>query len=134
MTPEAARYLGMAQAFLAKAEGMRAQGWPDEAGRALYMAAFHAAQAAIFEIGGICAKTHQGVHTEFARIARDFPSDDRETWLFLRRAYNLKTNADDGTGPIENVTDEEAVAAILSARRFVERLLAAISPLLSESS
>ncbi len=127
MTPEAERYARMAHAFLAKAEGMRAMGWPDEAGRASYLAAFHAAQAAIFETRGICAKTHQGVHTEFARIVRDFRSGDRETWLFLRRAYNLKTNADYGTGPIEIVTDAEAAAAIDAARRFVEQLLAAIA-------
>lgn len=42
MTPEADRYLHKAQEFLLKAREML-EHWPDEAGRASYLAAFHAA-------------------------------------------------------------------------------------------
>jgi uncharacterized protein (UPF0332 family) len=51
MTPEAAAFMLKAREFLAKARDL-SEHWPDEAGRASYLAAFHAAQAAIFENGG----------------------------------------------------------------------------------
>jgi uncharacterized protein (UPF0332 family) len=41
------------------------------AGRAAYLAAFHAAQAIIMLRTNKVAKTHAGVRSEFARIARD---------------------------------------------------------------
>jgi hypothetical protein len=37
--PEASAFLGKAREFLLKAEDMFADGWPDEAGRAAYLAA-----------------------------------------------------------------------------------------------
>jgi hypothetical protein len=55
MKPEAAAYLDKAKEYLAKADGMLAQ-WPDEAGRAAYLAGFHAAQGFIFEQTGRAAK------------------------------------------------------------------------------
>ena len=67
MKSEAAAYLEKARQFLVKARGMLTQGWPDEAGRAAYLAGFHAAQALIFERNGKTPKTHSGVQTEFAR-------------------------------------------------------------------
>ena len=47
MRPEASAFLGKAREFLLKAEDMFADGWPDEAGRAAYLAGLHAAQAVI---------------------------------------------------------------------------------------
>jgi uncharacterized protein (UPF0332 family) len=47
VTPEAAAFLNKAREFLAKADDMLADGWPDEAGRASYLAGLHAAQALI---------------------------------------------------------------------------------------
>lgn len=51
MTPESAAFLDKAREFLVKAKDMLSR-WPDEAGRASYLAAFHAAQAFIFERTG----------------------------------------------------------------------------------
>lgn len=123
MSPEANRFLTMSRSFLLKAEGMRRQGWPDEAGRAAYLAALHGAQAAIFELSGKVVKTHRGVHTEFARIVRDVPGHDPEVWSFLRRGYGLKSIADYGIDPDVTVTDDEAKEAIRSATLFVDRVL-----------
>ncbi len=51
MKPESARFLEKAQEFVLKAKDALER-WPDEAGRAAYLAAFHAAQAFIFERAG----------------------------------------------------------------------------------
>jgi uncharacterized protein (UPF0332 family) len=40
----------------------------DEAGRAAYLAGYHAAQALIFERTGREAKTHKGAHTQFNKM------------------------------------------------------------------
>jgi len=47
--PETSAYLDKAREFLLKAEDMFADDWPDEAGRAAYLAGLHAAQAVIVE-------------------------------------------------------------------------------------
>jgi uncharacterized protein (UPF0332 family) len=61
MAPEAAMYLGEACQFLVKACGMLVEGCSDEAGRAAYLAGFHAAQALIVERNGKTPETHSGV-------------------------------------------------------------------------
>ena len=53
-----------------KAGGMLGIGLADEAGRAAYLVAFHAAQALIFERTGGTPKTHQGVRWQFGALAR----------------------------------------------------------------
>jgi hypothetical protein len=57
MKPESSRFLGKVREFLLKAVDVIGR-WADEAGRAAYLAAFHAAQALIFENSGTVAKTH----------------------------------------------------------------------------
>lgn len=50
MKPETAAFLRKSHEFLAKAQDLLgAHHWPDEAGRAAYLAGFHAAQAYLFE-------------------------------------------------------------------------------------
>ena len=73
MKLESAAFLRKAGEFLQKAQGMLDL-WPDEAGRAAYLAAFHAAQALIFERTDNSPKTHSGVHGQFARLTRDLPA------------------------------------------------------------
>jgi hypothetical protein len=51
MKPESAAFLHKAQEFLTKANGML-DDWPDEAGRAAYLAGLHGAQALIVEHTG----------------------------------------------------------------------------------
>ena len=48
--------------------GVRLNG---DAGRAAYLAGFHAAQAFIFQNRGKVFKTHRGVQTEFLRLTKD---------------------------------------------------------------
>ncbi len=94
MKPESAAFLQKSAEFLEKAQSMLDHGWSDEAGRAAYLAGFHAAQALIFERSGRVLKTHSGVQTEFARLAKSDPAFATELRRFLSRSYNLKQVAD----------------------------------------
>jgi uncharacterized protein (UPF0332 family) len=101
MKPQAAAFLEKARAFLDKAQGLLdAHHWPDEAGRAAYLAGLHAAQALIFENTGKVIKRHSGVQREFARLVKDEPRFDVELRAFLPRTYNLKAIADYVPAPV----------------------------------
>jgi len=91
----------------------------DAAGRAAYLAGFHAAQALISEKTGRSVKTHGGVNTRFHQLVRDDARVDDELRTFLGRAYNLKAIADYETGPDSEVSSERASEAIATAKRFV---------------
>jgi uncharacterized protein (UPF0332 family) len=126
--PETAAFLDKAREFLAKAEDMLANDWPDEAGRAAYLAGMHAAQAFIFEVTGKIVRRHRGVSGEFSRLAKDEPRFDAELRAFLGRAYNFKAAADYETGPASFVSRDQAEAALATAARFVD----AVADLLAE--
>jgi uncharacterized protein (UPF0332 family) len=68
--------------------------YTDEAGRAAYLAGYHAAQALIFERTGREARTHRGVNSQFNRLAKDDPRFDIDLRRFLAQAYDLKAVAD----------------------------------------
>ena len=93
---------------------------PRIAGREAYLAAFHAAEALIYERTGKIAKTHRGLRAQFARIAKDEPCIDRTLGDFLGRAYELKSLADYGTGTEASISIATATAAIETATRFVD--------------
>lgn len=99
MKPEAAAFFNKAREFLKKAEDMLIDDWPDEAGRAAYLAGLHAAQALIVERTGNVIRRHRGVQRELGRLTKDEPHFDQELRSFLGRAYNLKAIADYETGP-----------------------------------
>ena len=105
MTPEAAAFLTKSHELLRRAPELLALGFTDDAGRAAYLAGFHAAQALIFERNGRSPKTHSGVQSEFARWAKDEPNIDIEMRAFLGRAFNLKAIADYEVGSGSKVTD-----------------------------
>ena len=88
-------------------------------GRASNLAAFHAAQALIFERSGKIGKTHRGVHVEFQRVTKDSQSIGPKLRSFLSRAYNLKAMADYETGPESGVSRERATEAVAEAKSFV---------------
>jgi uncharacterized protein (UPF0332 family) len=117
--PEAARYLEKARRLLQEAQSVAAIGLADAAGRAAYLAAFHAAQAIIFERTGGVVRTHRGVHARFAALAKGESKIAPELLRFLARAYNLKAVADYDTGPNAQVSIERALAAMETAERFV---------------
>ena len=120
MKPETAAFLEKAREVLGKAQGMLDNQWPDEAGRAAYMAGLHAARAFIFESIGEITKSHKRAQAEFGRLTKDDPHFDLELRAFLGRTFNLKTLADYETGPGSHVSPERAREAIHTARRFVE--------------
>jgi uncharacterized protein (UPF0332 family) len=73
VTPEASGYLGKARQCLASARAILAIKESNDAGRDAYLAVFYAAQAFLFASTGKIAKTHRGLHSEFARLAKDDP-------------------------------------------------------------
>ena len=111
-------YLDKARQSLNEAQAVAVIGFYAAAGRAAYLA--------IMLRTNKVAKTHAGVRSEFARIARDEPGLERGLASFLARAYNLKTAADYAVGVDVAVSASEATDAIDGAARFVgaiERVL-----------
>jgi uncharacterized protein (UPF0332 family) len=126
VTPEAGRYLAKARQCLDHSEAILAIALADEAGRAAYLAVFHAAQALIHDRTGREAKSHRGVHVEFARLTRDDAHFDTGLRRFLAQAYDLKTLADYATGPEAAVPPDRAAAALATAHRFVDAVAGAL--------
>lgn len=122
MTPEAERYLPKARRVLEHARLMLTVGLTEDAGRTAYLAGFHAAEALIFERTGNAAKTHRGLHTEFARLTRDEPRIDVTLRRFLPQAYDLKAVCDYELGTDAVVPAEKAAAAVQAATRFVDTI------------
>jgi uncharacterized protein (UPF0332 family) len=122
--PEVTAYLRKSREFLMKAQGMLEQGWPDEAGRAAYLAGFHAAQALIFERTGKVLEMHSGVQTQFALMVKDTAIVDIKLRRFLGRAYNLKELTDYATGPGAEVSAAQAKPVMTVADRFVAAVAA----------
>lgn len=114
MTPEVGDYLDKARKHLEHAGVMLGVGLNEDAGRAAYLAGFHAAQAFIFDRSGKVAKTHSGVRSELARLAKNDSRLDRAFLTFLGQAYNLKTVADYTVGSV-GVTAAE-VEQVISKR------------------
>jgi uncharacterized protein (UPF0332 family) len=112
MTPEAKDYLDKAREHLDEARKIAAIGLAKAAARSAYYAAFHAAQAFIFERTGKIAKTHSGVRSEFARLAKDTPSIGKTFPAFLAQAYLYKEISNYGVGHGANVTIAEADEAL----------------------
>ena len=119
-TPEAHLFLDKARRTLAKARFDADYDFYEDAARGAYLVGFHAAQAFIFDRTGKVAKTHNGVRSEFARLAKGEPCIDRAFPAFLGKAYELKTIADYEVDSSVTVSAEDAMAAIDTAVRFVE--------------
>ena len=68
------------------------------------------------------AKTHRGVHAQFARLTRNEPRLGIELRQFLAQAYDIKSIADYGLGPDTDVSLDRAGAAINPAEEFVDRV------------
>jgi uncharacterized protein (UPF0332 family) len=127
MTPEAGDYLEKAREQLDEAGKIAAIGLAGAAARSAYYAAFHAAQAFIFERTGKIAKTHSGVRREFARLSKYTPGVDKTFTTFLAQAYLYKEVSDYGVGHGANVTIAEANDALATAGRFIECITALLA-------
>ena len=108
MKLQTAAFLEKANALLVKSDTMLGVSLTEDAGRTAYMAAFHAAQALIFEVNQRVFKTHSGVQAEFARLVKSDLLMDNELRSFLGMAYKLKAIADYESGPDAIVTAESA--------------------------
>ena len=93
MKSQATAYLEKADEALDDARHNMGFPIPRQAARLAYYAAFHAAQASIFETHGKAAKTHKGVNAQFAKISID---ENLPPGLshFLATTYHFKTAAD----------------------------------------
>jgi uncharacterized protein (UPF0332 family) len=78
------------------------------AGRAAYLAGFHAAQAFLSTQSDRVPKTHSGLRSEFARRVKGEPRITELQRAFLGRAYAPKEIADYETGPASRVSHEQA--------------------------
>lgn len=121
MTPEAEEHPEKAREYLVKARGLLdVLHYADEAGRATYLAGFHAAQAPISARTGVVPKTHKGVSSRFNLLTRDNVRIDADLRGFLQRAYNFKAVADYETGEDAMVPAEHVERALEIATRPVE--------------
>ncbi len=124
MTPEAADYLHKARDDLNDARKIAAVGLAKVAARTAYYAAFHAAQAFVLERTGKVAKTHSGLRSEFARLAREMPQIDRTFLRFLAEAYKYKEISDYGVGTDAVITMAESNEAVMTATQMIDRIAA----------
>ncbi len=121
MTPETQDHLDKAREYLTKARALLdVLHYDDEAGRAAYLAGFHAAQALISERRGRIAKTHEGVNSQFNLLTKGDDRVGQDLRRFLSQAYNLKAVADYEAGPGAVVPRERVEAALATARLFVD--------------
>jgi uncharacterized protein (UPF0332 family) len=120
LTPEAAQLLETARQHLAGSKSVGGLQLWYIAGREAYLAAFHAAEALVYERTGEIAKTHAGLRSRFAFLARSEPEIDQSYAMFLAEAYELKSIADYGANPATDVSADGAWAAIDTAERLIE--------------
>jgi uncharacterized protein (UPF0332 family) len=135
MKAETADYLAKARATLADVQQIATLPLPHIAAREAYLAVFHAAEAYIFEHTGKVAKTHRGVRSEFARLARAEPRIGRDLVTFLGTAYQFKTRTDYAVGSTAApITSAEAAAAIATTTRFIDTITQLLPPGLAPPS
>jgi uncharacterized protein (UPF0332 family) len=125
--PEVRYYLDKAHQCLTDAKTIVAFPIPQVAAKEAYLAGYHAAAAFIFARTGKIAKTHTGVRVEFSKLAHKEPRIDRSFLSFLAQAYELKSIADYGVGPIARISVDDAKAVIETAERFIERIAELLS-------
>jgi uncharacterized protein (UPF0332 family) len=126
--PETADYIAKARECLDAAIKINTFPLPQVAAKEAYLAAFHAAHAFIFETTGKVVKSHGGMRTMFALVAKDDPRIDRALASMLGRAYKFKEVADYAVGAQGVVTVAEARDVIDIAQRFVDTIIDLLPP------
>jgi uncharacterized protein (UPF0332 family) len=127
LTPESAQELAAARRHLSDAKAIIGLDIAHVAAREAYLAAYHAAQAILHDRTGNFAKTHRGLRSEFARLARAEPRLDPAFSRFLANAYEVKSVADYGTEP-ESVSTEAAKEVIDTAERMIDAIASVLVP------
>jgi uncharacterized protein (UPF0332 family) len=100
----------------------------EDAGRAAYLAAFHAAQGLIYEREHRSLKTHQGVQSEFTRLIKAELTVTADLRGFLSRAHAFKTIADPHRRAAVPPTEEDVRLALQAAVRFVDEVARIANP------
>jgi uncharacterized protein (UPF0332 family) len=126
--PGTADYLAKAEECLDAARKVIAIQLPAVAAKEAYLAAYHAAQAFVFEATGKVAKTHSGMRTLFARVAKDDPRIDPTFASHLANAYKYEEIADYAVGSQSVVTMPEAEEVIDIAARFIDTVTRLLAP------
>lgn len=124
MKPETREHVSKARDDLDDAVAIMSIGLAKISARSAYYAAFHAAEALIFEFTGKIAKTHSGVRSELARLMPELPGINRIFLVFLAQAYKFKEISDYGVGDAAVVSDDEARTAIDEAAVLIEQVTA----------
>lgn len=127
MKAETELYLAKAKNDLADARKIAAIGLTKISARSAYYAAFHAAEAYIWERAGKSVKTHSGARSEFARLVKDLPGGERALTSFLAKGYKYKEVSDYGIGSDAPPSEAETREVIETAARFVDRILDILS-------
>jgi len=117
---ETADYLASAHRHLGYAPRNLSPETAPVAAREAYMAAFHAAQAPIFERTGKPAKTHNGAQSRFHELVRHEPRFPDAPRAFLLSGFALKSSAD--YSATEAPTLDQARAATEKAEAFVRHV------------
>ncbi|HEY1794882.1 MAG TPA: hypothetical protein VGG57_02060 [Stellaceae bacterium] len=73
------------------------------------------------------SKTHRGVRAQFALLTRDEPRISHDHVLFLAHGCEIKSWADYGTGPQDQVIPITPSEAIEAAERFIEAVQALLA-------
>ena len=128
MKPETEDYIAKARECLDAAIKIQSLCLPQVAAKEAYLAAYHAAQAFVFERNGKVVKSHGGMRTQFALLAKDDPRIDRTLAALLGRAYKFKEVADYAVGSQAAVTLTEAQGVIDIAQNFVDTIVGLLPP------
>ena len=117
----ALQHIAKARNCLAEGRHLLAGGFTEGAGRAAYLAAFHAVHA-YFGLQGDDQriKTHRGASSRFADLARNDSRIDPSFVAFLSRAYLLKDRADYDAVVLLQASDAEQ--ALTEAERMVSAM------------
>jgi uncharacterized protein (UPF0332 family) len=128
MRPETKHFIDNARNMLARGQRMLEADLHEDAGRAAYLAAFHAAQALIYEREHRSLKTHHGVQSEFAWLIKDDLTVTAELRGFLSRAYAFKTIADYDPLTALPPTKDDVRLALQTAVQFVDEVVRIAKP------
>ncbi len=119
MKPAALDYLETARRDLHDARQIVQINLFKVAARSAYYAAFHAAEALIFERTGRSVKTHRGVRIEFVRLTNGLVPPTQDMADFLAKSYRYKELSDYSTDRTRTVSEADARDLIERGSDFV---------------
>ncbi len=126
MKPETLDYFAAAERQLTNAEKLHALGFYEDAGRNCYLTGMNAARGLLFESDFTVTKRHRNLYGALSEVLQQHNIHDAGLTAFLPTMANLKAIGDYETGG-DGITAERAVAAIINARNFVDKIMRIVS-------